>query len=273
MSLYDIIDEITERQATKTELGDTRAYGVMVGIVAKNYHADMGGRICVTIPTRDTDANELQWARLSMPSSGKKWGHYFLPEVGDQVLLAFENGNIERPYVVGCIPMDNNNFLTGSVDSQNQYKRIVTRNGSNITFEDSAQATDGSMDTITIQTPSQAHTLLLDNANKAMKLTDKSGDNSIAISTVDGSGSITIKAATNLDILVGDNIKVNMNAQSGTVKITAAQFTVEASSQMQLKSDGMITLDGAQIAEKTSASHKVESSGMASFKGATTKIG
>ena len=56
MSLYDVIDEITERQATKTETGDTRVYGVMVGIVAMNYHPDMGGRICVTIPARDEGA-------------------------------------------------------------------------------------------------------------------------------------------------------------------------------------------------------------------------
>ena len=110
MGLFDVIDEITEKQIVKTETGDNRIFGVMTGIVAKNYDKDMPGRICVTIPVRDNDANELKWARMVMPSSGKSWGHYFLPEVGDQVLLVFEQGNIEKPYVIGCIPKDNNKY-------------------------------------------------------------------------------------------------------------------------------------------------------------------
>ena len=94
MGFYDIMDEIAARQAVKSDTGDNKILGVMPGIVAKNYDAQMPGRVCVQIPVRDEDANELKWARLAMPSSGKKWGHYFLPEVGDQVLLAFEQGNI-----------------------------------------------------------------------------------------------------------------------------------------------------------------------------------
>lgn len=46
MSIYDIIGEISEKQATKTETGDARIYGVVVGIVAKNYDKDMPGRVC-----------------------------------------------------------------------------------------------------------------------------------------------------------------------------------------------------------------------------------
>ena len=273
MSLYDIIDDITERQCTKTETGDARVSGVMVGIVAKNYHPDMGGRVCVTIPTRDGEANELQWARLAMPSSGKKWGHYFLPEVGDQVLLAFEGGNIEKPYVIGCVPMDNNNFLTGSVDAQNQYKRIVTKHGSTITFEDSSLSDDGARDKITIQTAQAAHTVLLDNAGSSIEITDKSGANSVVIKTAEGSGTITIKAANSLTIEVGQTIKLTMNGDSGAVKLTAQQVSVEASSRMGFKTDGMLKLDGAQIAESASAMHKIDCSGMVKIGGSPIKLG
>ena len=136
MGLYDIMDEIAAKQVTKSETGDNRLLGVVVGVVAKNYDQQMPGRICVQIPVRDDKANELKWARLAMPSSGTEWGHYFLPEVGDQVLLAFEHGNIEKPYVIGCVPKDSNKFLTGSVHEKNQIKRIVTKNGSTIQFDD-----------------------------------------------------------------------------------------------------------------------------------------
>ena len=273
MSLYDIIDEITERQVTKTETGDTRVQGVMVGIVAKNYHPDMGGRVCVTIPTRDEGANELQWARLAMPSSGKKWGHYFLPEVGDQVLLAFEEGNIEKPYIIGCVPKDNNNFLTTSVDQNNQYKRIVTKHGSMITFEDSALAEDGSQDKITIQTAGKAHTVLLDNAANKIRIGDKAGEEYVEMLTQPGAGSITIKAKSKLTIQVGDTITLTLNGESGAVKLTAQQVTVEASNKFGVKTEGMLKLEGAQISEQASAMHKLESSGMVNISGTPIKIG
>ena len=74
MGLFDVIDEIAEQQIMKTDTGDNRIFGVMVGVVAKNYDKDMPGRVCVTIPVRDKDANELQWARVAMLSHGKNWG-------------------------------------------------------------------------------------------------------------------------------------------------------------------------------------------------------
>ena len=127
MGLFDIIDQIAESQITKTETGDNRIFGVMVGTVAKNYDKDMPGRVCVTIPVRDKEANVLQWARVAMPSHGKKWGSYFQPEIGDQVLLAFEQGNIEKPYVIGCVAKDTNIFLKSAADSNNQYKKIMIK--------------------------------------------------------------------------------------------------------------------------------------------------
>lgn len=65
MGLYDIMDEIAAKQVTKSETGDNRILGVVVGIVAKNYDQKMPGRICVQVPVRDDEANELQWARLA----------------------------------------------------------------------------------------------------------------------------------------------------------------------------------------------------------------
>ena len=106
MGLYDVIDDIAEKQVMKTDTGDNRILGVVIGQIVKNYDKDMPGRVCVAVPVRDQSANELQWVRVAMPSGGSGWGHYFLPEAGDQVLLAFEQGNIEKPYVIGCIPKD-----------------------------------------------------------------------------------------------------------------------------------------------------------------------
>ena len=273
MSLYDIINDISERQSAETETGDTRVYGVMVGQVASNYHQSMKGRVCVTIPTRDEKANELKWARLAMPSGGKKWGHYFMPEVGDQVLLAFEGGNIERPYIIACVNKDTDSFLTGSANEKNTIKRIVTKNGSTICFDDDSEDEQGSKDKITIQTAGKQHTVLMDNENQKILIKDKDGKNSIEMSTKDESGTLTVKIEKKVEIKVGDNITLTMDANMGTVKLTADTVTVEASKGVTNKTDGMLKLEGNQLSGKANSVLKLESSGPVNVSGSPIKIG
>lgn len=273
MALYDIIDEITERQVTKTETGDTRMNGVTIGCVSKNYEQTMPGRICVTIPTRNDTANELQWARVAMPSGGKDWGHYFLPEVGDQVLLAFEGGDIEKPYVIGCIQKDNDGFLTGSVNDKNRTKRIVTKHGSMITFDDSPDDQNGLKDKITIQTAGEAHTILLDNENKKIRIEDKAGEDFIEMKTEEGAGSLTIKIKSKITIEVGDTIKLNLNGESGAVKIEATSLQIEAKDKIGLKSDGMVKIEGGTISQSASSAYKIDSSGAVKIGGTPISIG
>ncbi len=270
MSLYDIIDEISEKQVLKSDTGDNRIFGVMVGTVAKNYDQNMPGRICVAIPTRDKDADELKWARLAMPSSGTSWGHYFLPEVTDQVLLAFEGGNIEKPYVIGSIPKDKNKFLKQAVDKDNKFKKIITKNGTSIVFTDEPQG-DGEKDKISITTATGAHVFSMDNENSEIKLTDKDKANSIIMSTKDGN--IDIKAKSKLTIKVGDTITVTLNGDSGAVTIKASDFKLETSGKIAMKSDMSFSAESAQASVKASSSMKVESSGVCQVKGSSVMIG
>ncbi|MDR3295884.1 MAG: phage baseplate assembly protein V [Clostridiales Family XIII bacterium] len=273
MALYDIIDEIVGKQVTKSDTGDARIFGAMIGVVAKNYDKDMPGRVCVAIPTREKKANELQWARLALVSGGKEWGHYFMPEVGDQVLLVFEGGNIEKPYIVGCVSKDGDKFLTGSVDENNQTKRIVTKNGSTLIFEDhkSSDDKDNNKDKITLSTATAKHTLLLDNENNIITLTDKKKENRIQIKTKDGD--MSIKAKSKVTIAVGDKIKLILNGESGAVSLKCEQLNVESSEQVKVKGGHMLKAEAAQITQTASSGYKVESSGMVNIAGSTIKIG
>jgi uncharacterized protein involved in type VI secretion and phage assembly len=270
MALYDIIDEIAAKTVTKSDTGDTLINGIVIGIVAKNYDKDMPGKICVTIPTRNKDANELKWARLVQPSGGRSWGHYFLPEVGDQVVLAFEGGNIERPYVIGCCPKDNDKILTDSSDENNQKKRIITKHGSRLDFEDNKEG-DGDKDKILLQTAKKAHTLLLDNENSVMQLMDKDKENFMRIRGADN-GDILIKAKSRLVIEVGE-IKITLNGESGAIKINANEVSIKTGNQFKVASDGMVKIEGAQLMTKASSMYKMDSGGMISVSGSPIKIG
>lgn len=286
MGLYDIIDEITERQVTKTETGDNRIWGVMVGIVAKNFDPNstasggtnsgadaMDGRVCVTIPTRDTNANELKWARVAMPSSGSKWGHYFLPEVGDQVLLAFEGGNIEKPYVIGCIPKTADKFLKDSVDKDNQFKRIVTRHGTSIIFEDNSGDENGLKDKLTLETAGKKLQILMDNENEKIRIGDKAKEDFIEMYTKEGSGTLTVQIKSKIDIKVGDKITVTLNGESGAVSVKADSIQLEGANGVTTKSDSAVKMEAPQVAANASSALKMESSGTATVSGSTVSVG
>lgn len=286
MGLYDMIDAITEHQVTKTEMGDNRIFGVMVGIVAKNYDPNsttaggsssgadaMDGRVCVTIPTRDSGANELKWARVAMPSSGSKWGHYFLPEVGDQVLLAFEGGNIEKPYVIGCIPKVSDKFLKDSVDKDNQFKRIVTRHGTNIVFEDNSGDEAGGKDKLTLETAGRQLKILMDNENEKIIIQEKEREDFIEMYTKQGSGTLKVQIKSKIEFKVGDKITMTLNGESGAVSIKADSILLEGTSKVEAKSDSAVKLDAAQVAANASSMLKLESSGSAKIGGSTISIG
>lgn len=272
MGLYDIMDEIAAKQVTKTDTGDNRIMGVMVGIVAENYSASAPGRVCVKIPTRDDKANELKWARVAMPSGGSSWGHYFIPEVGDQVLLAFEQGNIEKPYVIGCLFKTSDNFLSGSMDSDNGVKRIVTKNGSTLRFDDNVEELTGiNMDKITLATGNNMNKVVLDNEKQQITISDLMGSNEIVINSM--TGKTTIAASNKLVIQVGKTIEVTMNGLTGTVSVDCNKFSVDASTAVKMKSDMKVSMSGSTVGISSSGRLALDSSGMAKLSGTPVKIG
>lgn len=280
MGLYDVIGEITSASITKTETGDNRIYGVVVGIVAKNYEKSMPGRVCVTIPTRGEDKNGdiIKWARVAFPYMGKGWGQYFLPEVGDEVLLVFEQGNIEKPYVIGAIPRDagseKSKVLTDSFDEKNTKKTITTKHGSHITFTDNGEesGSKGEKDIITVETAQKMHKVILDNDKKKISISDEKGDNAMILETE--KGDISIKCKNKLTINVGDNLSLILNGQSGKAVIKAGAIELNADTgdlkciankQAIFKGNSTTSLGGSMI--------KLESDGMLKLAGQTVKIG
>ncbi len=76
--------------------------GVYVAIVTDNRDPEELGRVKVTFPWRGS-REESFWARVVSFAGGKGAGAFFLPEVGDEVLVAFENGELEFPVVLGTL--------------------------------------------------------------------------------------------------------------------------------------------------------------------------
>ncbi len=77
-------------------------YGVTVGRVINPLDPLTLGRVQVQLPQFD-DIELSPWARVATPMAGLTHGHYFIPNPGDEVLVAFENGELNAPYILGSL--------------------------------------------------------------------------------------------------------------------------------------------------------------------------
>lgn len=76
--------------------------GLAIGLVTNNDDSDGQYRVRVKFPNLG-DSIESTWARIATPGAGKDRGMLFLPEVGDEVVVAFEHGDTRRPVVLGAL--------------------------------------------------------------------------------------------------------------------------------------------------------------------------
>ena len=270
MGLFEVMQDISAKEILKTDTGDNRIMGVIVAKVVNNYDQDMPGRVCIEIHTRDAEANVLKWARVAMPSSGPEYGHYFLPEVGDEVLVVFEQGNIERPYIIGCIPKDADKFLKKCADENNQFKKIVSTHGNTIYLEDNKEG-DGEKDKIRIHTSQEEHVIELDNENHIIRISDKDKDDMIEMKTE--KGEMTILASKKLKIKVGDNVELTMNGDNGSVSLKATKLDVQMTNTVKLHGDSGISMDAGTVKVEANAQLKMTSSGAVMVDGTPIKLG
>lgn len=309
MGLFDVLDDIAERNVIKTETGNNRMFGIVVGEVVDNYDAERAGRVCVSIQTRDAEANVLKWARVAFPYIGSGWGMYYFPEVGDQVLVAFDGGNIERPYVIGSIPKDSDKFLKASKHEKNKKKRIVTKNGNTIQITDGTSEDDiaetpaipdasdpagaaGSVvggvdpsnpagavpggdtmegDKIEIFTKDEQHSIVMDDGKKLIEIMDKDKKCHVQMKTLDGK--MTINAARKLTIKVGETIKITMNGDSGKVLIEAQDVKIDSTGKVGISATGNAEFTGANVSVKSNSALKLSASTMVSVEGKPIKLG
>ena len=78
-----------------------RVAGVAIGIVTSVNDPEGRGRVRLNFPW--LDLNSSDWAPVAAPMAGSKRGVFFMPEVDDEVLVAFEHGDFDHPFVVGFL--------------------------------------------------------------------------------------------------------------------------------------------------------------------------
>jgi phage protein D/phage baseplate assembly protein gpV len=97
------------------------------------------GRARVTF-RQFSDDNQGPWARIATLAAGAGTGTVFLPEVGDDVLVLFEQGDINRPIIVGALWDGQNKPPETNADGKNNVQMIKTRAGHTIKFDNTAES-------------------------------------------------------------------------------------------------------------------------------------
>jgi uncharacterized protein involved in type VI secretion and phage assembly len=164
---------------------DRKHYGVYTAVVSKNEDKGQQGRVKLHFPWFDDGQTESDWVRVAQlyVGGGGKVGALFVPEVGDEVLVAFEHGDMKVPYVLGGL-YNGKDKAPAERSSSKDVKLIHTKAGHEITLDDSSGAQrvriktaggqmvdlDDSGTKITLSTGKGAE-LVLDGANVTIKAT------------------------------------------------------------------------------------------------------
>jgi uncharacterized protein involved in type VI secretion and phage assembly len=182
--------------------------GVVVGIVTNIQDPEGLGRVKVQFPWL-SDRDESFWARVVTPMAGKNRGICFLPEVNDEVLVAFAQGDLGSPYVLGGM-WNAQDSLPKDGDPKNDVRVIKSRSGHVIRLIDQADA-------------------------EKIEIVDRSNQNKLVFDTA--SNTITLESAKD----------ITLSAPQGTITLKAQTIELASSAETTMKASATMTLEGTTI--------------------------
>lgn len=236
--------------------------GVVSALVTNTNDPDGKGRVKVKYPWLD-DQLESDWIRFAAPGAGKKRGIYFIPEVNDEVLVAFEHGDFNCPYIVGALWNGQDEppkpTSEATADGKTKERIIQSRSGHIIILSDE----DGS-EKIIIREKGGKNEIVIDTASNTITV---KAEQDI---TIEGKGAVTVKS-TNGDLtLEGNNLKikakmaVTMEAGSNLEIKASANCDIKANANCTIKGTAACTVEGsASLTLKDSAGAQIALTGPA----------
>lgn len=196
---------------------DGKLHGVVVGVVTNNRDPEGMHRVKVRFPWLSAE-HESHWARVVATMAGNGRGAYFLPEADDEVLVAFEHGSMEHPYVLGALWNGKDRPPESNSDGNNDNRTIKSRSGHIVRLCDS----DGS---------------------ERIEIIDKTGDNSIVIAS--SRNSISIEARGDI-VLKSVSGKLTIEAIGVEVK-SSLDVKIQAQTSIDISASGQVNIRGALV--------------------------
>ncbi len=214
-------------------------------VITDNDDKENQGRVRVSFFWGKDNYLESPWIRVVTPYAGSQKGMHFIPEVGEEVLIGFEGGNPERPYVFGSLYHGKDKPLNRWITNTNDYKAIRTRSGHTVEFIDTS-------------------------GKEEIKIYDKdTKDYNYSITLASHSKEILIEAKGNMEIKA-DNLRITANKD---FEINATNIKQEASSDMNLSASSNVNISAkAALSMKASSKMTIDGGAQMEQKAAIVKI-
>ncbi len=221
--------------------------GLMIGKV-KQIDEDPDGdyRVRVDVPIIDEGGDGI-WARLTSPYSSDGCGHYFFPEIDDEVVLGFLNEDPRFPVILGSL-YSKARKPKYTPDSDNYTKSIYTKAELEIKFDDEKKV-------ISLLTPG-GNSIVIDDDSKAIKISDLNS-NSVTLDssgiTLDSASDIVLNAKSGIELKAMSGISIQ--STGGDVELTGTNvnananvsFQAQGSASSTLKSTGQVVVQGSIV--------------------------
>jgi phage protein D len=261
---------------------------MLVGIVTDNKDTDSLGRVKVKFPTL-SDSEGSTWARVVSMGAGADRGFDWLPEVDDEVLVAFEHGDIHRPYVIGNVWNGTDAPPTVPDDSVGdegvRLRTLKTRLGHVLQFveedkDDSKQGVylttvtghklhlDDSTKFIKAETAG-GHSIFIDDEGKKIEITT-SGGHSLTLDD-NSPGKIDMTSTGDINITAGSTNKISLSAKDIELSATASFLAKVANNKVDISTSAVLA-EGTTATVKGTASAKLEAPSATVAGTATAKL-
>ncbi len=219
------------------------AAGMVIGKVRQLGNDPLNeNRILIGLPWPDGSTKDL-WARVATLYATQGAGSFFLPEIGDEVVVGFFNQDLNCPVILGSL-IGNRQTPPYPCTEQNQKKAIVTREKLKIEFDEEKKI-------ISIVTPGN-NQLVISDEGKSIQLSDQNGNklsldsNGITLSSakdiiLKSKGNVIIDSASNINIGSKSDIVLNGLNVKATAQIG---FTGKGNATAELSAAGTTTVKG-----------------------------
>ena len=252
MGLIDLFSTDSGRD----ERDSSRIFGVVTGIVVDIRDPANLGRVKVIFPwlaekreetvhvEDDEERAHSYWARMATLMAGPKRGTFVIPELKDEVLVAFEHGQLDRPVVIGML-WNKEDMPPESMDAdgKNDIRAFHTRSGHKVVFDDSKDKPS-----ILIVDNTKKNSIFIDSKENKMEIKVE-GDLTITVGgklTITAKTGITIESSADVSVKAQSNMNLEATSAFGAKGNTKA--SLESSAQTEVKGSA-VSVNGSVVTE------------------------
>lgn len=196
-----------------------RIPGITTGIVKENWDQEHQGMVKVEMYLGEQGKNVTGWAPVMSTYAGDSYGNYWLPEVGQEVVIGFHFGERNYPIVLGCLWNNKNKLPKEMANDKNTIKKFMTKGGCEVIFDD-----EKGKEKITVTTPGKL-AFMIEDEKKSIQIKDEKGENSIFIDCE--KGNMTFQAKTKMEFKIGNQAAITIDDKSINLKSKAISQEAE----------------------------------------------